>query len=55
MPYKLFLTTRQTNKIRDAFTNNMSAGIKLNKAQIPKITQSYESFGSWLGNLGKSY
>ena len=31
----------------------MSTDIKLNKAQISKIIQSGESFGSWLGNLGK--
>ena len=31
----------------------MSTDIKLSKAQISKIIQSGESFGSWLGNLGK--
>ena len=32
----------------------MSTGIKLRKAQISKIIQSGGSFGSWLGNLGKT-
>ena len=51
--HKLFLTTRQTTKIRNAFANNMSTDIKLSKAQISKIVQSGGSFGSWLCNLGK--
>ena len=53
MPYKFFLTTRQTTKIRNAFASNMSTDIKLSKAQIFKIIQLGGSFGSWLGNLGK--
>ena len=53
LPHELFLTTRQTTKIRNAFANNMSTDIKLSKAQISKIIQSGGSFGSWLGNLGK--
>ena len=50
MPHELFLTTRQTNKIRNAFANNTSTDIKLSEAQISKIIQSGESFGSWLCN-----
>ena len=53
MKNELFLTTRQTTEVRNAFANNKSEDIKLSKAQIPKIIQSGESFGSWLGNLGK--
>ena len=53
LSHELFLTTRQTTKIRNAFANNMSTDIKLSKAQISKIIQSGGSFGSWLGNLGK--
>ena len=53
MPYELFLTTRQTTKIRNAFANNMSTHIKLSKAQRSKIIQSGGSFDFWLGNLGK--
>ena len=52
MPHEL-LETRQITKIRNAFANNMSTDKKLNKAQISKIIQSSESFGSWLANLGK--
>ena len=47
-PHELFLTTRQTTKIR-----NMSTDIKFSKPQISKITQSGGFFGSWLTNLGK--
>ena len=49
MQHELFLTTRQTSKIRNAFANNMSTDIK---DQISKIIQSDRSFGSWLGNSG---
>ena len=35
----LFLTTRQTTKIRNTFANNMSTDIKLSKTQISKIIQ----------------
>ena len=50
---ELFLTTRQTTKIRNAFANNISTDIKLSKTQKPTIIQSGGSFGSWLANLGK--
>ena len=53
LPHELFLTTRQTTKIRNALANNMSTDIKLSIAHISKIIQSGGSFGSWLGNLGK--
>ena len=53
MPNELFLTTRQTIKIRNAFADNISIDAKLSKAQIFKIIQSCGSFGSWFGNLGK--
>ena len=53
LPNELFLTTRQTNKIRNAFASNMSIDIKHSKAQISKIVQSGGSFGCWLGNLVK--
>ena len=48
----LFLTTKQTTEIKNAFDNNMSTNIKFSKAQRSQITQSGGSFGSWLGNLG---
>ena len=40
LPHELFLTTRQTTKIRNVFVNNMSRDIKLSKAQISNIIQS---------------
>ena len=51
LPHELFLAIRQTTKIKNVFSNNMSTDIKLNKAQISKINQSGWSFGSCLGNL----
>ena len=53
LSHKLFLTTRQTTKLRNAFANNMSPDIKLSQAQMFKITQSGGYFGSGLGNIGK--
>ena len=53
LPHELFLTTKQTFKIRNAFTNNMSTEKKISKAQIYKIIRSGRSFGSSLGNLDK--
>ena len=53
LPPELFLTTRQTTKIRNVFANNISTDIKLSKAQISKIIHWGRSFGSWLDNLGK--
>ena len=53
LPYKLFLTTRQTTATINIFANNMSTDMKLSKAQISKIIQSGGSFGSWLANVGK--
>ena len=53
LPHELFLTTRQTTKIRNAFANNMSTDIKLSKTQISKIIQSGGSFGSLLVNFRK--
>ena len=40
LPHELLLTTRQKTKLRNAFNNNMSADIKLSKAQFTKIIQS---------------
>ena len=53
MPPELFLTTRQTPKIKNVLENIMSTDIQLSKTQISKIIQSRKSFGSWLVNLGK--
>ena len=51
LPYKLFLTTRETSKIKNSFATNISKDVKLTKAQISKIIQSGGCFASWLGNL----
>ena len=51
LPHELFLTIRQTTKLRNAIENNMSTDIKLSKAQISKIIQSAESLGALLGKL----
>ena len=53
MPHELFLTTKQTTKIGNAFANNISTDLRLSKTQISKIIQSVEHFGSWLSKLGK--
>ena len=49
--HKLFLTTRQKTKLRNAFNNNMSTDLKQSKAQISKIIQSAEFLGSLLSKL----
>ena len=40
LPHELLLSTRQKTKLTNAFNNNLSADIKLSKAQISKIIQS---------------
>ena len=47
LPHELFLTTRQSSKLRNAINNNMSTDIKLSKAQLKKLIQS----GGFLGKL----
>ena len=37
LPQELLKTTRQKTRLRNAFNNNMSADLKLSKAQISKI------------------
>ena len=51
LPHELSLTTRQKTKLRNAFNNNMSADIKLSKAQISKMIQSGGFLGSLLSKL----
>ena len=51
LPHELLLTTRQKTKLRNAFNNNMSTGLKLSEAQISKIIQSGGFLGSLLGKL----
>ena len=47
LPHELFLTTRQSTKLRNAINNNMSTDIKFSKAQLKKLIQS----GGFLGSL----
>ena len=47
LPHELFLTTRQSTKLRNAVKNNMSTDIKFSKAQLKKLIQS----GGFLGSL----
>ena len=51
LPHELLLTTRQKAKLRNAFNNNMSTGIKLSESQISKIFQSGGFLGSLLSKL----
>ena len=53
LPHELYLTTRQTSKIRNAIKNSMSIDIKLSKAQIKKIAQSGVFLGRLIGPLLK--
>ena len=54
LPHELLLTTRQKTKVRNAFNNNTSIGLKLSKAQISKIIQSSGFLGRLLGPLLKT-
>ena len=54
LPHKLLLTTRQTTKLRNDFSNNISTDLKLFKTQISKIIQSGGFLGRLLGPLLKT-
>ena len=54
LPHELFLTTRQATKLRNGINNNMTANIKLSKAQIKKIILSGGFSGKLLGPLFKT-
>ena len=51
LPHELLLTTRKKTKLRNAFNNNMSTGLKLSRAQISKIIQSGGFLRSLLSKL----
>ena len=53
-PHKLLLTNTQVSKLREAFSNNSSANIKLLKTQLQKIGQSGRFLGRLLGPLLKN-
>ena len=52
--HKLLLTNRQVANLRKAFTNHLSADIKLSKTQLPKMIQSGGFLGRLLGPLLKT-
>ena len=53
-PHKLLLTNRQVSNLRKAFSNHLSADIKLSKTQLSKMVQSGGFLGSILGPLLKT-
>ena len=59
--HELLLTARQKTELRNAFDNNMDAGIKFSKARISKIIQSSGFLGALLSKIyisssvGKKY
>ena len=54
LPHELLLTARQKAKLRNAFNSNMSANIKLSKAEFSKIIQSGRFLGSLFNKLAGS-
>ena len=50
MVHELFLKTRQKTEVRNVFDNNISADIKLSKAQLSKIIQLVSFLGKTLRN-----
>ena len=56
LSHELFLTTRQTTKVRNLFSNNISTDIKLSKVQLSKMIHSGGfSFGWSLGKIGEKF
>ena len=51
LPHELLLTTRQNTKWRNAFESKMSTDIKLSRAQISEIIQSWGFLGSLLSKI----
>ena len=51
LPHELLLTARQKTKLRNAFNNNISTGIKLSKVQISKLVHSGGFLGSYLSKI----
>ena len=50
-PHELSLTNRQAANLRKAFSNYLSADIKLSKTQLSKMIQSGAFLGRLLGPL----
>ena len=53
--HELLLTNRQVANLRKAFSNYLSADIKLSKTQLSKMTQSGGFLGRLLGPLLKTW
>ena len=53
-PHKLLLTNRQVSYLRRAFSNHLSADIKLSKTQLSKMIQSGGFIDRLLGPLLKT-
>ena len=53
-PHKLLLINRQVSNLRKAFTNYLSANIRLSKTQLSKMIQSGGFLGRLLGPLLKT-
>ena len=53
-PHKLLLTNRKVSNLHKAFSNYLSAGIKLSKTQLSKRIQSGGFLGRLLGPLLKT-
>ena len=53
-PHKLLLTNRQVPNLCKAFSNHLSADIKLSKSQLLKMIQSRGFLGRLLGPLLKA-
>ena len=53
-PHQLLLTNRQVSNLRKAFSNHLSADIKLSKTQLSKMIQSGGFLGRLLGPLLKT-
>ena len=53
-PHKLLLTSRQVSNLCKAFSNHLSADIKLSKTQLSKMKQSGGFLGRLLGPLLKT-
>ena len=53
-PHTLLLTNRQVSNLRKAFSNHLSADIKLSKTQLSKMIQSGGFLGRFLGPLLKT-
>ena len=54
LPHEFLATARQTTKLRNTIENNLSTELKLSKAQISKIIQSFGFLGKIFGPLLKT-